>query len=321
MSVVKIFASFSNLLFLLAIVPGIFLPQAAYAVSFLVLPALMLIQTLTLLRFPGGFLHEPKKLVSGALWGNLMNYLILGNLIILGSIFLIPDEKLWIGLVLVAAVPPAVAVLPLGLKLRADKMLILAGFAGAYIGAIILMPLIGIAFLKFIPVHYDKLIILFFTLIILPLILSRIAVDRNWDSQIMHYQGTISNVCFFIVFYALASSNANLIKEWPLEIILISVLAFSVIFLICIVLKLIGWFYKVSPSKIKSLMVLGTMKNYGMAGGIALYLFNHEAALPALIFSVFMFGQVTLMKFWSRNGFPDQEPESLFPDNPQITNI
>jgi BASS family bile acid:Na+ symporter len=314
-SVVKIFASFSNLLFILAILSGVYLPQAAYAVSFLVLPALMLVQTLTLLRFPGGFFHEPKKLVFQALWGNLMNYLILGNLIILGSIFLIPDEKLWIGLVLVAAVPPAVAVLPLGLKVRADKMLILAGFAGTYVGAIILMPLIGIAFLKFIPVHYDKLIILFFTLIILPLILSRIAVDRNWDSRIMQYQGTISNVCFFIVFYALASRNANLIREWPPEIILISVLAFSVIFLVWIVLLLIGWFYKISPLKVKSLMLLGTMKNYGMAGGIALYLFNHEAALPALIFALFMFGQVNLMKFWSRNDLPDKEPESLSPEN------
>jgi len=304
-SLVKIFASFSNLLFILAIVPGIFLPQAAHTVSFLVLPALMIVQALTLLRFPGGFFHEPKKLVSGALWGNLMNYLILGNLIILGSIFLIPDERLWVGLVLVAAVPPAVSVLPLGLKLQTDKILLLEGLAGAYVGAIILMPLIGIAFLKFIPVQYDKLIILFFTLIVLPLILSRIAVDRNWDSRIMQYQGTISNVCFFIVFYALASSNANLIKEWPLEIILISVLAFSVIFLIWIVLTLIGWFYKISPSKIKSFMLLATMKNYGMAGGIALYLFNHEAALPALIFSVFMFGQVTLMKLWARNDLPD----------------
>ncbi len=315
MTVVKIFTSFPNLLFILAVVPGIYLPQAAPGVSFLILPALMIAQTLTLLRFPGGFFNEPRKLVPGALWGNLMNYLILGNLIILGSIFLIRDEKLWIGLVLVAAVPPAVAVLPLGIKLRADKMLTLAGFAGAYAGPIILMPLIGIAFLKFIPVHYDKLIILFFTLIVLPLIISRIAVDRNWDSRIMRHHSTISNLCFFIVFYTLAASNSNLIRQWPLEIILISVLAFSVIVLISVVLVLIGWFYKIPPPKITSLILLGTMKNYGLAGGVALYVFNDEAALPALIFAVFMFVQVILMKLIVRNDLPDQETESLPPGN------
>lgn len=315
MSVVKIFASFPNLLFILAVVPGIYLPQLAPVVSFLILPALMIVQTLTLLCFPGGFFNEPRKLIPGALWGNLMNYLVLGNLIILGSLFLIRDEKLWIGLVLVAAVPPAVSVLPLGLKLQTDKILLLEGLAGAYAGAIILMPLMGIAFLKFIPVHYDKLMILLFTLVVLPLLLSRIAVDRNWDSRIMRHQGTISNVCFFIVFYVLAASNSNLIRKWPPEIILISVLAFSVIFLISALLLLIGWFYKISRQKITALVLFGTMKNYGLAGGIALYVFNNEAALPALIFAVFMFGQVILMKFWARNDLPDQESESVPPGN------
>ena len=315
MSVVKIFASFPNLLFILAVVPGVYLPQALPVLSFLVVPALMIAQTLTLLRFPGGFFNEPRKLIPGALWGNLMNYLIFGNLIILGSIFLIQDEKLWIGLVLVAAVPPAVAVLPLGMKLKADRLLTLAGIAGTYAGAIILMPLIGIAFLKFIPVHYDKLLILFFTLVVLPLLLSRIAVDRNWDSRIMQHHGTISNVCFFIVFYALAASNSSLIREWPVEIILISVLAFSVIFLISLVLMLIGWFYKISPPKITSLMLLGTMKNYGLAGGVALFIFSHEAALPALIFSVFMFSQVVVMKVIARKDLPDQKSESPPPGN------
>ena len=55
MSVVKIFASFPNLLFILAVVPGVYLPQALPVLSFLVVPALMIAQTLTLLRFPGGF--------------------------------------------------------------------------------------------------------------------------------------------------------------------------------------------------------------------------------------------------------------------------
>ncbi len=45
-----------------------------------------------------------------------MNYLILGNLIILESIFLIPDERLWVGLVLVAAVAPCSLGLASGIK-------------------------------------------------------------------------------------------------------------------------------------------------------------------------------------------------------------
>jgi bile acid:Na+ symporter, BASS family len=309
MSMIKIFATLSNLLFVLAILLGLFLPQAAPVASVLILPALMIILTVTLFRFPKGFFRDPRSLLSGALLGDLMNYLVLGNLIILGSIFLIRDEKFWIGLVLIAAVPPAVAILPLGEKLRADKMLTLAGFAGTYLGALILIPLIGVAFLKFIPVHYEKLFIMVVTLVVLPLLLSRIAVDRNWDTRIERQEGTISDGCFFVVFYALAANNANLILRWPIEIILISILAFTIIFLISLALGLIGRFYKIPHSTISSLLLLGTIKNYGLAGGIALYIFNSEAAVPALIFSVFMFMNTIWLKFRARSSGSPKESE------------
>lgn len=301
MSTIKIFTKLSNLLFVAAILLGLFLPQAAPVAFVLILPALMITLTVTLLRLPPGFFNKPRTLLTGALWGNLMSYLVLGNLIILGSIFLIRDEKLWIGLVLIAAVPPAVVILPLSEKLQGDKMLTLTGFVGTYLGALILTPLIGVAFLKFIPIHYDKLIILTVTLIGLPLILSRIAVDRNWDTWIERYEGNISDGCFFVLFYALAAHNRHLIRQWPSEIILISILAFAAVFLITLALLLIGRFYKISHSTISSLLLLGTMKNYGLAGGIALYVFNNEAAAPALIFSVFMFLNSIWLKFRARN--------------------
>ncbi len=289
MSVVGILATFSNLLFACAILLGLFLPQAEQATSFLILPAIMIILTVTLLRFPPGFFREPKKILPGALLGSLMNYLILGNLIILGSIFLIRDEKFWIGLILIAAVPPAVAVLPLSDRLQGDRLLTFAGFAGTHVAALILIPLIGVAFLKYIPMSYDKLIVLFLALIGLPLLFSRIAVDRNWAPLIDRHEGTVTDVCFFIVFYTMAAQNVQLIRQWPLAIVLISLVAVLSIALISVAFWLIGKFHKVPRQNISSLLLLGTMKNYGLAGGIALYVFSSEAALPALIFSLFMF--------------------------------
>lgn len=310
MSVVRIFATFSHLLFIAAILLGLFLPQAAIWAYYLVLPALAIMLTVTLLRFPAGFFKKPRNLLSGALWGNLMNYLILGNLIILASIFLIRDENFWIGLVLIAAVPPAVAIVPLGEKLNGDKMITMAGFAGTYVGALVLTPLIGVAFLKFIPIHYDKLIVLAIALIALPLLLSRAIVDRNWDRWIETHEGKISDVCFFVVFYALASRNAHLIRQWPADIILISVLAFATVFLITFALVIIGRHYKVPSATLSSLLLLGTMKNYGLAGGIALYIFNNEAAVPALIFSVFMFLNTVWLKFRMGGGIASQAPRT-----------
>ncbi|RPH88657.1 MAG: hypothetical protein EHM66_00095, partial [Deltaproteobacteria bacterium] len=78
MSTIKIFTKLSNLLFVAAILLGLFLPQAAPVAFVLIPPALMITLTVTLLRFPPGFFNKPRTLLTGALWGNLMSYLVLG---------------------------------------------------------------------------------------------------------------------------------------------------------------------------------------------------------------------------------------------------
>jgi predicted Na+-dependent transporter len=43
------------------------------------------------------------------------------------------------------------------------------------------------------------------------------------------------------------------------------------------------------------------MKDCGLAGGIALTLFNQEVAVPALIFAVFTFVYMNWLRFKTRN--------------------
>ena len=213
MSMIRNLATLSNLLFAASILLGIFLPQAALVTFFLILPAMMIILMVTLLRFPPGFFRKPRALLPGALLGSFMNYLIFGNLIILGGLFLIRNENIWIGMILIAAVPAAVAIVPMTDRLRGQMPATLSGFAGTYVAALILIPVIGAAFLKYIPMSYDKLIVLFLSLVGLPLIASRIAVDRSFAPFIKNHEGVITDVCFFMVFYTLAAKNAPKIRQ------------------------------------------------------------------------------------------------------------
>ena len=305
-SFLKNIATSSNLLFIAAIALGMVLPQAAFVTFFFILPALTVILTVTLLRYPRGFFRQPKKLIPATLLGNLMNYIILGNIIILGSIFLIRDEKIWVGMVLIAAMPPAVCILSLGEKILADQLLTLAGLAGTYAAAVILTPLIGIAFLKFIPISYTKLIVLVLSLIALPLIFSRMALDRKWENLIRSRAGQITDGGYFIIYYTLAARNAELIQQWPFELLLISAVAIVSIVLVNGGFFLIRRFYKFDDQYLFSLLLLGTMKNYGLAGVIALYVFHSAAALPALIFSIFMFLYCVWLKV--KTGRPSPAP-------------
>lgn len=277
------------ILFLLAGLTGIILPQGADIGKAMALPALTIILTVTLLRMPRGFFRKPYPLLTPALWGIGMNYFILGNFIIWSSVFLIRDENLWVGIVLIAAVPPAVSIIPMSELLQAEQKATLAGLAGAYLGAILIAPLTGIGFLKYIPLNYSGIILLVLELIVLPLLLSRIAVDNDWDKIFKPYREIINDWCFFIVCYALAASSRYLVFRRPLDLLFIAAIAVTSTFLIGYCIEKICLFYKVPQEKVISLLVLGTLKNYALAGGIALVVFNQQAAVPAIVFLFVMF--------------------------------
>lgn len=307
MARIKFLFSRSHILFLLAVVIGILLPQAAEFASVLTLPALTVILTITLLRFPRGFFHRHKPPLSGAVWGNVMNYLIMGNLIIMASIFLIREEGFWVGMVLIAAAPPSTTIIQLGNILKIDKQTMFAGFAGAYLGAILIVPFIGLGFLKFIPLNYFGLILLIAELILLPLFLSRLAVDKDLDKLIENYKGHITDWCFFIIFYALVASTRYLVIHRPLDVVFMFVIAAMSTFLLGFIINLVGNYYGTPKEKISSLVFLGTMKNYGLAGAIALNIFNKQAALPALVFLVVMFIYTLWLKYKMGNIITDTD--------------
>ena len=313
MARIKFIFSRFHILFLLAIGIGILFPQAAEFASPLTYPALTVILTITLLRFPRGFFPRHKPPLSGALWGNVRNYLVMGNLIIIASIFLISDGgMLWVGMILVAAAPPATTIIPLGNILRIDKRSMFSGMAGAYMGALLIAPLIGYGFLKFIPLDDPmSLILAIFMLILLPLLLSRHAVDKDWDKLIENHKGYITDGCFFIIFYALASGTRYVVIHNPMDVVFIIVIAVLSTFLLRFIINLIGNYYGISKEKISALVFLGTMKNYALAGAIALNVFNKQAALPALVFSVVMFIYTIWLKFSMGNvNAPNKDTKS-----------
>ena len=279
----------SNIIFLIALFCGIVLPQAAIIGAALTLPALTIILTITPLKIPRGFFRRPGHLFSSAIRGNVMSYLFLGNLIIFTGIFFNLDIHFWIGMVLIAAAPPAIAIIPLSNLFKADAILSIAGLAGAYLGALLIAPLIVLGFVKDIPLNYWGILLLVVELILLPLVVSRIAVEKEWDKIIEPYEGIIIDICFFIVFYTITASNKDILVDWSSDLSSIAIIAFLIIFLVALAIVKAGGFFHTAENKITSLLLLGTMKNYALAGGIGLIIFDRKAALSALIFAAVNF--------------------------------
>jgi len=56
----------------------------------------------------------------------------------------------------------------------------------------------------------------------------------------------------------------------------------------------------VEPKTLVSLVLLGTLKNYGLAGGMALALFGEKTSVPATVSSVFMIVYIIWLEYKKR---------------------
>jgi BASS family bile acid:Na+ symporter len=74
-------------------------------------------------------------------------------------------------------------------------------------------------------------------------------------------------------------------------------------FVLGYIIKTIAQAMRVKPKTSVSLVLMGTMKNYGLASGILLTLFNERSAIPASILMVFG----VLQMIWLVYLFPRSE--------------
>ena len=277
-----------NFIFILSITFGLVLPQAAAWTKILMMPALAMVMMLATLNVPNDYFLKPRAILKPSLTGILMSYVILSGFILLVSALLIHDHNLWIGFVLIAAVPPAVAVIPFTAILEGNVSYTLSGTVASYLAALLIMPLM---FWIFIGTGFNdpyKLVRIMLLLIVLPLALSRVIIYFNWQESLTPVRGLLTDWGFFIVLYSIIGMNRDLIFSKPVTIIPIAGIAFAATFILGWIIQKAGVLLNVNKENIVSLVLQGTLKNQGIAGGLAIALFEKEAALPSAIYSVFL---------------------------------
>ncbi|MDP2853383.1 MAG: hypothetical protein Q8O28_03950 [Smithellaceae bacterium] len=277
-----------NFIFLLSISFGLVFPQPAIWTQVLMMPALALVMTLATINVQNDYFLKPRTILMPSLFGILMTYVLLGGVILTASALLISDHNMWIGFVLIAAVPPAVAVIPFSAILEGNVSYALSGTVASYLAALLIMPLM---FWIFIGTSFPdpfKLIRIMLLLIVLPLILSRIILYFNLQDRIAPIRGLLTDWGFFIVLYSMIGVNRDLIFSQPLLIAPIALVVIVATFVLGFAIEKVGVLAKVDKKNILSLVLLGTLKNQGIAGGLAIALFEKEAALPSAVYSIIM---------------------------------
>lgn len=277
-----------NALFVLALAGGLLFPFAVPLTRHFVLPALALAMSISTMEIDNEAFRRPRMILYPALLGIMMNYIVLGSVIIGLSTAIIPNQAIWTGLVLVAAVPPAIAIIPFTGILQGNQTISLFGTAGAHIGSLVITPLIAVGLLGTASFDPYRLLWTLLMLIVLPLILSRVLIRKGIRAHVVPYRGALTNWMFFFVLYTMVGLNRTLLLGNASIIIPTALILLSTTFGLGFLIDRVGVLFHVPWDTRTSLVLLGTLKNQANAGGLALTFFSQETALPAAISSVIM---------------------------------
>ena len=277
-----------NFILILAIVLGLAIGEpVASKTQPLVLPALALVMTLSATNVTSREFTSLKTMPRPILTSLLLNYVVLGGLILLMAWWLIDDRELWTGFVVLATVPPAVAVVPFSYALGGNTLFSLMGMAGAYLAALVLMPVAMALFLGVDFFEPVKLLLILGELILIPIVVSRILLATKLDKRIAKWRGTMVNWSFFVALFTIVGLNRQaFFGEFDI-LLRIIIIAVATSFVLGYIIELVTKALRVDRATSISLTLMGTLKNYGLASGILLTLFGERAAIPASVCTVF----------------------------------
>jgi len=121
------------------------------------------------------------------------------------------------------------------------------------------------------------------------------------DRRLEPVKGAIINWTFFLFNYILVGLNRDIFLHKPLSLLPVAFVAFAGTFLLGWAIEKTTSLMKISPEIRTSLVLLGTLKNYGIAGGIALALFNREATMPSTVSAVLMMLYIVWLQYRQRS--------------------
>ncbi|KQC12910.1 MAG: hypothetical protein PHW55_06350 [Methanothrix sp.] len=258
----------------LAATLGFLLPGPAERIEFLVIPALFLMMAFSMAGIDLGI--PP---IRGAMAGFLINYLFLSGLILFIAPLVLVEEALILGFVVMAATPPAVAVVPLTKLLAGDVRLALYSEALSYLGSLVLMPLIIFLFAgeAGAAVGVGETFEIVLILILLPILASRYVNLLKIDPA------HPINAGLFSVTYIVVGLNSSAISMEAAGVAGVLLVAFARTFASGAAVYAASAATGVEHPQRVAYTLFGSFKNLGLAATVALLLFGPRAAVPAAV--------------------------------------
>jgi BASS family bile acid:Na+ symporter len=277
-----------NFILILAIVLGLAIgEQGASLTQSAVVPLLALVMTLSMSGMTTREFTSIRTMPRRILVALLLTYVVTGGVLILMGRWLIHDDEILAGLIVLAAVPPAIASVPWSYVLGGDTLFSLIALMASYLVAMVVTPAIMMTFLGITSYNPIELLILLGQLIMLPIAISRILIATRVTEYIARWKNTVANWSFFVVIFTVIGLNRQAFFTEPDILLRLSIIAVVVSFGLSYIIEYGARALHVKQETVISLILVGTMKNFGLASGILLALFSERAAIPSSIMVIF----------------------------------
>jgi len=143
----------------------------------------------------------------------ITNYVIFGTLVLTLAWLFTENQDLWIGYVVIAATPPAIV--PFSFNLNGDTDFSIIGVFGGNLLGIIITPLIFFLFFGQGLIDSSALMKILITMLIVPLVISRLFRHRLIYPLIDSFRGIIIDYGFFLVALTIIGLSRDLLFQYP----------------------------------------------------------------------------------------------------------
>ncbi|MGQ9492656.1 MAG: bile acid:sodium symporter family protein [Anaerolineae bacterium] len=275
-----------NFLLVSALVFGFALGGTAHLTQGFTVPALAVAMAVSVTEIQLHDFRPLAKAVRMTLTGIVLTYLLNGALLLVLARLLMPETDAWAGIVLLAATPSGVAVIPFSYLLGGDIPFALVGSVGVYLSAVLLMPLIVTVFLGSTAVNPMRLITVLFQLLVIPLAASRLIVASPLNGPIKRWRSSMVNWAFALVIFTVIGLNRDRILQQPQVLMWLLFIGLCTNFGLGFVLEWVLQRLGFGRERRLTSILMGTIKNTSLTAATALALFSESVSLPAAVVSV-----------------------------------
>ncbi len=274
-----------NFIFSASVIIGLAAGDVMGKLSFLNMPILMIIMTISLTETDFSAFRDIKKSASPVAAGIVFNYILTFFAVIaVGKLFPL-GESVWAGLVLAAATPPGLAIVPFTALLGGNLFYASTATLSAFLATLFLMPWLTASFTGSKAVSFLSILNLMILLVIIPLILGVIFRRIGFADIAKKIHGPAVNLGFGIIFIVIFGVNRIFLVTEPGYIIKLLIIFTIVVFGIAYGMKYALKNKNISREDKISIIIVSTIKNSVFGATAGLSLLGPEGALPGTVMS------------------------------------